>query len=148
MNIKLVAISIFTVCWYWSSSINAVATQQLFGQFVNVMPISLALILTSSQLVVRSILSIIIVFGMVKLGFTDESVYQNQSWFSRSDVIIGFLHYVGCLCTNIGFVYGSASLVQVIKLLEPIETLMLAMLVHMIAELSMEWFLYDRYLGP
>jgi len=42
------------------------------------------------------------------------------------------LHYVGCVCTNIGFAYGSASLVQVIKLREPIETLILAVLVHIV----------------
>jgi len=65
MNIKLAAISIFTACWYWSSSINAVATQQLVGRFVDVMTISLALILTSSQLIVGSILSIIIIFVMM-----------------------------------------------------------------------------------
>ena len=135
MNIKLAAIPIFTVCWYWSSSINAVATQQLVGRFVDMMPISLALILTSSQLIVGSILSIIIIFGMVRLGFVDKSIfanYENRSWFSQSDVIIGILHYVGCVCTNIGFAYGSASLVQVIKLLEPIETLILTVLVHIV----------------
>lgn len=141
INVKLVTISIFTACWYWSSSINAVATQQLVGGFLKShsegdgTPMSLALILTLSQLVFGSMLSIIILFAMVKLGFADRSMfasYQNQSWFSRSNVIIGMLHYSGCLCTNIGFAYGSASLVQVIKLLEPIETLILAVLVHIV----------------
>ena len=36
---------------------------------------------------------------------------------------IPFLHAIGSLSTNIGFMYGSASLVQVIKLMEPVETL-------------------------
>ena len=39
--------------------------------------------------------------------------------------LIGFLHYCGCLFTNLGFAYGSASIVQVVKLLEPVETLLL-----------------------
>ena len=41
------------------------------------------------------------------------------------DFFIGVLHYVGSMCTNMGFAYGSASLVQCVKLLEPIETLIL-----------------------
>ena len=46
------------------------------------------------------------------------------------DIFIGLLHCIGSICTNIGFGYGSASLVQVIKLLEPVETLLLAALVQ------------------
>ena len=38
-------------------------------------------------------------------------------------LVIGALHFAGCLCTNLGFAFGSASLVQIVKLLEPIETL-------------------------
>lgn len=44
------------------------------------------------------------------------------------DLFIGLLHYIGSLCTNMGFAYGSASLVQCVKLLEPIETLILMVL--------------------
>ena len=137
------AITTFTVCWYWSSSINAVATQRLLRQFVDPeqdshdeeesssTPVSLALMLTSSQLVVGSMLSIIILFVMGQLGFTDDkSIVDSYKNWRRSDIIIGLFHYFGCLCTNIGFAYGSASLVQVIKLLEPIETMILAVLVH------------------
>jgi hypothetical protein len=41
-------------------------------------------------------------------------------------ILVGTLHYVGTMCTNLGFAYGSASIiVQVIKLLEPVETLLL-----------------------
>jgi hypothetical protein len=38
------------------------------------------------------------------------------------------LHGVGSICTNLGFMYGSASLVQILKLLEPFETLVLTKL--------------------
>jgi hypothetical protein len=37
---------------------------------------------------------------------------------------------VGCLCTNMSFAHGSASLVQVVKLLEPIETIMVMAFVN------------------
>ena len=73
----------------------------------------------------------IFLFAMVHLGFTgDTSIFAGYKDWHRSDVVIGLLHYFGCLFTNIGFAYGSASLVQVIKLLEPIETLILTVLVH------------------
>jgi drug/metabolite transporter (DMT)-like permease len=47
---------------------------------------------------------------------------------------IGLLHYVGSLCTNMGFAYGSASLVQCVKLLEPIETLVLVVIAILVRD--------------
>eukprot|EP00529_Nitzschia_sp_RCC80_P013668 CAMPEP_0113493214 /NCGR_PEP_ID=MMETSP0014_2-20120614/28477_1 /TAXON_ID=2857 /ORGANISM="Nitzschia sp." /LENGTH=592 /DNA_ID=CAMNT_0000387071 /DNA_START=164 /DNA_END=1943 /DNA_ORIENTATION=- /assembly_acc=CAM_ASM_000159 len=38
------------------------------------------------------------------------------------------IHAVGSLATNVGFMYGKASVIQVIKLLEPFETLLLSQL--------------------
>jgi hypothetical protein len=38
------------------------------------------------------------------------------------------LHAIGSLATNVGFMYGKASVIQVIKLLEPFETLLLSQL--------------------
>jgi drug/metabolite transporter (DMT)-like permease len=38
---------------------------------------------------------------------------------------VGMLHLLGSFCANMGFALGSASIVQVVKLLEPIETLLL-----------------------
>ena len=49
---------------------------------------------------------------------------------TRKDILVGSLHCFRCLCTNAGFGFGSASLVQVVKLLEPIETLLITALVH------------------
>ena len=46
------------------------------------------------------------------------------------DILIGLLHCIGCIFTNIGFGYSSASLVQIIKLLKPVETLFLSALVQ------------------
>ena len=73
----------------------------------------------------------IFLFAMVQVGFTgDTSIFAGYKHWRQSNVIIGLFHYFGCLLTNIGFAYGSASSVQVIKLLEPIETLILTVLVH------------------
>ena len=42
--------------------------------------------------------------------------------------MIGVFHSLGSLFTNLGFTYGSASVVQIIKLIEPIETLVLTVI--------------------
>lgn len=73
----------------------------------------------------------IFLYGWVQFSFREEAsfnVLQNLP----QNVMVGFLHCCGCICTNIGFGYGSASLVQVIKLLEPIETLLLTALLHIV----------------
>lgn len=52
---------------------------------------------------------------------------KTLSW-KTSDLLLSSLHGIGSLATNLGFVYGSASLVQILKLIEPFETLILTML--------------------
>lgn len=46
----------------------------------------------------------------------------------RPFLLIGMFHSLGSLFTNLGFAYGSAIVVQIIKLLEPIETLILTVI--------------------
>ena len=46
----------------------------------------------------------------------------------KSFLVIGIFHSLGSLFTNLGFTYGSASVVQIIKLIEPIETLVLTVI--------------------
>ena len=43
-------------------------------------------------------------------------------------LVIGVFHSLGSLFTNLGFTYGSASVVQIIKLIGPIETLVLTVI--------------------
>ena len=59
-----------------------------------------------------------------------STVIQPSQRLKNHHFLIGLLHCIGCICTNVGFGYGSASLVQIIKLLEPVETLFLAALVQ------------------
>jgi hypothetical protein len=49
---------------------------------------------------------------------------NNNEWF------LSTLHGIGSLTTNLGFMYGTAYLVQIIKLLEPLETLLLSAYLH------------------
>jgi hypothetical protein len=134
MNRKIIQICIFTVCWYWSSGINAVASQKLFITFFDSAslseeytrsPFPLALMLTSTQLSLGGFLSMTYRYLAGKLDLND--IYNQRT------LVLGLLHLTGHWCTNMGFGYGSASLVQIIKLLEPIETLLLAALANKIS---------------
>ncbi|GAX21534.1 hypothetical protein FisN_6Hh424 [Fistulifera solaris] len=55
----------------------------------------------------------------------DRSVF---TIFQFRESISSALHGIGSICTNLGYMYGSASLVQIIKLLEPFEILLLTRL--------------------
>jgi hypothetical protein len=58
----------------------------------------------------------------------NEAPRSNLLTFRPSERFLALLHGVGSICTNLGFMYGSASLVQILKLLEPFETLVLTKL--------------------
>mmetsp|Transcript_22574 Transcript_22574/g.55939 ORF Transcript_22574/g.55939 Transcript_22574/m.55939 type:complete len:456 (-) Transcript_22574:1863-3230(-) len=165
---KLISIAFATGFWYFSSSINAVASQKLFSglkkseslqQGLDELAtssgksiISMAVILTVSQLTVGGILSLAFLFFVGAPQPSDMAPDNNNTSETESstttttsrihrlvdffqgihklDLAIGLLHCVGSIFTNIGYGFGSASLVQVIKLLEPIETLLLTALVQ------------------
>jgi len=50
-----------------------------------------------------------------------ESQTRNPTWAKRVNIIAG-CNAFGCVCTNIGYIYGSVSLVQLIKCMEPVAT--------------------------
>ena len=138
-----------TAAWYWSSSNNAIATQILFRHFKGIFGgqntaddrdlnlvaiVPLAQLLTTCQLILGGILSGL---PFLLLWYLDShthffAVKIKASWkqpLKMYEIVIGFIHYIGSLCTNLGFGFGSASLVQCIKLLEPVETMILMVLV-------------------
>ena len=140
----------FTACWYYTSSKNAVATQQLVQEYRRLgagndvhenggdfSPFPVMAVLTALQLLVGLCISWPLHYflaskdgensrGHVSTAATADAVGPKRV----SRLIVGNLHFLGCLFTNLGFAYGSASLVQVIKLLEPIETLFLTALIN------------------
>ena len=152
----------FCISWYWTSSINAIASQRLLSSSKNAnqdekeepsanCSYEIAILLTSLQLVVGALVAWLVLFingisgstqmktslvspisvmkNLVVNSNTQEGSSNSQHYFM---FITGLLHYTGSLCTNIGFGYGSASLVQIIKLLEPFETLILSALAYYI----------------
>lgn len=141
---------IFTIAWYFTSSKNAVATQQ-FVQFYSKSMYdeeqvkSPGLSLHFGMMASLTFLQLVI--GLVVAKVLLLSVNKFQALHSRDPIntpvgtrygnkgygipfIIGSLHFLGSFATNMGFSFGTASIVQILKLLEPIETLLLAFIVH------------------
>ena len=136
-NKLLSACCLLTACWYFTASSNAVASQLLFrdyrrstseGTSSTSSLAHAALLLTTVELIVGSLIAALFWAG-------NRNALQNMKApskiinLSMSELAGGMFHSFGCFLTNCGFAFGSASLVQVVKLLEPIETLILVALV-------------------
>ncbi|KAL3781362.1 hypothetical protein HJC23_013446 [Cyclotella cryptica] len=135
-------IFVCTSSWYISSNSNAIASQVLFSKFdskdAEVEITLLAQLLTTSQLLLGTIFSLAFFLCCGNVVSSNENQGSGGRVFFEKvrlyDLFIGLLHYIGSLCTNMGFAYGSASLVQCVKLLEPIETLILMVLAIVIRD--------------
>jgi len=137
----LQTVAAFTAIWYYTSSKNAVATQHLVQEIMpnieeNILTrAKIMAILTSLQLVAGLCLAIpTYVILLRKFNESEQSSGQDKrnkdlsliaTLQEKPFLLIGMFHSLGSLFTNLGFSYGSASVVQIIKLLEPIETLIL-----------------------
>jgi len=129
----------FTVVWYFTSSKNAIATQKVVEDHLRSQgsneKMQFMVVLTTLQLMsglcicyfLQSLLLIMKNQSVTTEDRQDKSTKAQSTHLKNSGyfVFIGLLHFVGSFFTNMGFAYGSASLVQVVKLLEPIETLIL-----------------------
>ena len=127
-----VIIAILTSCWYYSSSITAISTQLILQDNGKQEVILAALILTSLQLLIRSAVGKL-TLHLVSYYYYDSpssSFIKGGDHQSQKQDPLGLLHGLGCICTNVGFGFGSALLVQIVKLLEPIETLILCVVVQ------------------
>ncbi|KAG7339499.1 triose-phosphate transporter family protein [Nitzschia inconspicua] len=76
---------------------------------------------TSRQLLVGAAIGRVLLF-LMNPSITWERI-RSSHWTPLS-----ILHALGSLATNLGFMYGKASVIQVLKLLEPFETLILSQL--------------------
>lgn len=182
-----VPVLLYTTCWYYTSSKNAVATQRLVQECsyeeqevlasrttatsssgggssstngIHLVHFPEMMVLTALQLIIGLCISWPIYYYLLSLqvkvlrtsagtsagadagtsaGHPSSSgtvllppLLSPVAWKTGTGMAVGILHFVGCLCTNMGFAVGSASVVQVIKLLEPIETMMLTALANVV----------------
>mmetsp|Transcript_27495 Transcript_27495/g.32089 ORF Transcript_27495/g.32089 Transcript_27495/m.32089 type:complete len:997 (-) Transcript_27495:203-3193(-) len=135
-------------CWYFTSSKNAIATQQLVEETDELKTqyqdkaskAFFMALLTSLQIVFGLIMSLVLYGGISKFCHNGASPrdISSQNMIGRLELctktivigLVGMLHFLGSFFTNMGFMYGSATLVQVVKLLEPVETLIFMALVN------------------
>jgi len=125
------------IAWYITNGMNGIALQS-FASHVRdyragkeglASNIALMTLVTGAQLAIGVVMGMAMlwVFSLMK-----PPSQRNQQLIkfkmTKQDVILGSLHGIGSLCTNLGFSYGSASLIQILKLLEPFETIILSQL--------------------
>lgn len=144
---NLMIIHILIAVWYCKSFRNAISTQQLVDYYKQQLAISnlnmingriqpdQSHLLHFAMMVGLSTMQLLFGLGLATIlsskhratGIFYDHVEgdsgSSKSWLAST--VVGTLHYVGIQCTNLGFAYGSASIVQVIKLLEPVETVLL-----------------------
>lgn len=127
--------------WYWSSSMNALASQTFVKSITeqsaddeSILRACCAMVVvTSLQLLAGAVLgtaalatSLYCSEGTIK---SLPSLPQLLPDWSGGASTLSSLHTLGSGFTNLGFAYGSASLVQLVKLMEPIQTLVLTVLI-------------------
>jgi len=122
--------------WYLTNGFNGIALQSYAKRIRE----------SSQEMTLTSAVSTMAVVTALQLGFGACIGYSlllllsfvlnrtppfltSMITLNQDEVVAGSLHGVGSVCTNLGFMFGSASLVQILKLLEPFETLALSQLV-------------------
>jgi hypothetical protein len=123
------------LCWYYTNGMNGIAMESFAKQHKNhVMTIVHAIYSTERKLVDILVTTCFVtalqlmigaVIGRILLFFLNSEISSRQI-MSTQWTPLSFLHACGSLATNLGFMYGKASVVQVLKLLEPFETLLLS----------------------
>jgi drug/metabolite transporter (DMT)-like permease len=88
--------------------------------------IAVMLLVTGVQLALGVVVGLVILLSFSLMHPSAHRGRRFQVSMKRQEVILDSLHCIGSTCTNLGFSYGSASLVQILKLLEPFETLVLS----------------------
>lgn len=141
----LLMLSVYSLCWYFTSSQNAVATQEVIQSYKEEHKSStdnqhhlknmftLMTCLTASQLCVGfgvvHLIAFILRYGVCTASRSVPEMLEPLQDFNKKWFTLGLLHFFGTLFTNLGVSYGSACVVQVVKLLEPVQTLLLLFLV-------------------
>jgi drug/metabolite transporter (DMT)-like permease len=132
---NLLLLFVNVIAWYITNGMNGIAMQQFSSEIREhragteglLSNIALMTFVTGLQLAFG------VVMGMAMLwlfSLTQEKGNSKLKFtLTKQDIILGGLHGFGSLCTNLGFSYGSASLIQILKLLEPFETIILSQLI-------------------
>jgi drug/metabolite transporter (DMT)-like permease len=121
------------MAWYWTNGMNGISMQSYAGKLKNEPSVNTSAtprfldtlattcFITCLQLLMGAWIGRLILFGLNR-NMRWEQVTSTHWW------PLSFLHAIGSLATNLGFMHGRASVVQLLKLVEPFETLGLSLL--------------------
>ena len=118
--------------WYLTNGFNGIALQSYAKRIRESQGMTLASTMSTMAVVTSMQLGFGACIGyalLVVLSFflqRPTPSIRSMVTLNRDEIVAGSLHGVGSVCTNLGFMFGSASLVQILKLLEPFETLALS----------------------
>lgn len=109
--------------WYLANGLSGIAMQSMAASVDRSSTIAVLTVTASTtaiQLFVGAVLGAIMMLVVTRRP-------PAIAWpLSTTQAMLPLLHAMGSLCANLGFMYGSAAVVQIIKLMEPFETLLLA----------------------
>jgi len=132
------------IMWYWTNGMNGISMQS-YAQLVDdpsrftsgmlrfLSTMTLTGVVTCLQLLLGALI------GRILLFLWNPSITWKYITATHSPPLSA-LHALGSIATNVGFMYGKASVIQVIKLLEPFETLILQQLLFREAKCSIGIF--------
>jgi drug/metabolite transporter (DMT)-like permease len=124
------------IAWYVTNGMNGIVLQS-FSSHVRdyragkedlASNIAIMLLVTGVQLAFGVVVGSAMLWAFSLMQPSAHRGRRFQMSMTRQEVILNSLHGIGSTCTNLGFSYGSASLIQILKLLEPFETLVLSRL--------------------
>jgi hypothetical protein len=121
------------LAWYATNGMNGIAMQKasvalrkdhpsLFTILAN------TALITSAQLLLGAILGRFLLYLHSCCKFRSNLIVHTFGFdlLQPAQILLAALHSMGSVSTNLGFMFGSASLVQIIKLMEPFQTLILS----------------------
>lgn len=127
----------FIGLWYYTNGLNGIATQEFAAKYreiegeekeiLLVNAIIINIIIVCLQLGTGAFIGRLIQYFMSGVlnqwKPISEPYYGPATTLDILSIALISLHGLGSLCTNLGYFYGKAAVVQIIKLLEPFETL-------------------------
>lgn len=123
------------MAWYWTNGLNGISMQSYAVELENepsiddtasaaarfLQKLTITASVTCLQLLLGACIGRLLLFGLNRTLQWDQ--LNSTHWWP-----LPVLHAIGSLTTNLGFMHGRASVVQLLKLLEPFETLGLSLL--------------------
>jgi hypothetical protein len=147
---KSLSLLLCILLWYLTNTISSLYTKIIlnynnFNENNNILLfLFLSLYITFIQLMVSGLIGYFIIlyynkvnvlyifikefpsiFSYFAVGSGSDSLLFTKQEYNSTVIKVGICNALGTLCTNVGYIMGSVSLVQLIKALEPVVTVIM-----------------------